>query len=178
MNGIYRTRVGYTGGKKKNPTYYELGNHTEALQVDFDPFQISFETIVNMFWQSHNPVGSRRSSQYMSAIWYSDDQQQSVINASIEVLIQRFETEPTTQVQPLDVFYLAEDYHQKYGLQRHQSAMSKFKAMYSDFWDFVDSTAAARLNGFSYGQGTKSQFDEESESYGFSASELKAIYEG
>ena len=170
--------MGYTGGKKKSPTYHDLGNHTEALQIDFDPLQITFDEIVDRFWKSHNPIGSRRSSQYMSAIWYRDEQQLSVINASIQALTQRFETRPTTQVQPLDVFYRAEDYHQKYGLQRHQSVMRKFSAMYSDFHDFVDSTAAARLNGFAYGQGTQVQFDEESESYGFSATELEAIYKG
>ncbi|MCL4127582.1 UNVERIFIED_CONTAM: hypothetical protein GTU68_038847 [Idotea baltica] len=131
-----------------------------------------------MFWHSHNPIGARRGNQYMIAIWYGDDTQLDVINATKESVQQRLEKEPTAQILPLEVFYNAEDYHQKYSLQRHENAMSKFNAVYPEFQGFIDSTAAARLNGLSYGHGTQTLLNDEGESYGLSTSDLKAIYRG
>ena len=157
------------------PTYHALGNHTEALQVDFDPSQISFKDIVNTFWRSHNPIGPARSSQYKSAIWYANQSQLDVIQSTVQPLIAKYERELTTEVQPLGIFYNAEDYHQKYSLQRFANLMQTFNAMYPKFQDFIDSTAAARLNGFAAGHGDKALFEEEKQSYGHELSELAAI---
>jgi peptide-methionine (S)-S-oxide reductase len=167
--------VGYTGGQKKSPTYHDLGDHTEAIQVDFDPAQISYQALVGLFWQSHNPLAARRSRQYMSSIWYGDERQLDVINTTKEALEARLERELTTPVLPLEAYYHAEDYHQKYSLQRHHNLMSGFKGMYPEFRDIVDSTAAARLNGFAAGYGEATLFDEEKIDYGFALEDLKAV---
>ena len=163
---------------KKSPTYHNLGNHTEALEVDFDPTQISFKEIVDLFWESHNPVGSARSSQYKSAIWFADETQRAIIEASLPPLIGRYSKPLTTEILPLETFYNAEDYHQKYCLQRNGGLMKSFLAMYPNFQGFVDSTAAARLNGFAAGHGTRAMFDKEKESYGFSPDALATVYRG
>ena len=154
------------------PTYHSLGNHTEALQVDFDPKQVSYEEIVNLFWQMHNPIGASRGSQYKSAIWYASADQQDVIDSTMQSLVARYERELTTDVLPLETFYNAEDYHQKYSLQRHRGLMKTFKVMYPECQGFVNSTAAARLNGFAAGRGSRSLFDLEKDGYGFESSEL------
>jgi peptide-methionine (S)-S-oxide reductase len=167
--------VGYTGGLKRSPTYRSLGDHTEALQVDFDPGQLSYEEVVGLFWQSHNPVGAPRGRQYMSAIWYANQSQRDVIDATKEAMAERLGQDVNTPVLPLETFYNAEDYHQKYCLQRHQPLMTRFEEMYPDFRGVVDSTAAARLNGFAGGQGTAVLLDEERADYGFAPEELDAV---
>lgn len=175
MEGIWRTRVGYTGGTKVNPTYHALGNHTEALQVDFDPQQISFEDVINLVWKSHNPISAPRRSQYKSAIWFADELQLQIIESTMKPLEERFGQKLTTEVLPLEAFYNAEDYHQKYSLQHHDSVMKLFRQVYPQFGDFNDSTAAARLNGFSAGYGQKSLFETEKSLYGFDMEMLERV---
>ncbi len=169
---MYRTRVGYTGGEKKFPTYHSLGNHTEALQIDFDPDVIGFEDVVEFFWNNHNPLRNGISRQYMSAVWYHDESQREIIEKAKETVARKLSGKVQTPVLPLEVFYPAEGYHQKYRLQQQPSLMMHFAGMYSDASRFVDSTAAARLNGFLYGYGSRELFDRESSNYGISKEEL------
>lgn len=158
-----------------NPTYHSLGNHTEAIQIDFNPDEIDFAAILNLIWTSHNPIGTKRSSQYKSAIWFADDQQLATINELVEPLVKKYERELTTEILPLETFFNAEDYHQKYVLQRHDAVMKQFKTFYQVFDDFVDSTAAARLNGFAYGCGSKTMFEQEQSDYGIPAETLAPV---
>lgn len=169
---MYRTRVGYTGGEKKSPTYHSLGNHTEALEIDFDPAVISFAEVVDLFWNSHNPLRGVRSTQYMTAIWFHEEAQRRVIEDAKAAIETRLSGTVQTPVKPLDVFYLAEDYHQKYRLQ-NSPLQKRFNVLYPSFADFNNSTAAARLNGFLAGHGSQQLFDEEHEGYGFPVEELK-----
>ena len=90
-------------------------------------------------------------------------------------LVERYEQSLTTEVLPLETFFNAEDYHQKYVLQRHDGIMKQFKSSYPEFDDFVNSTAAARLNGFAYGCGTKKLLEAEQDSYGLTKESLKTI---
>ena len=79
---MVRTRVGYTGGTKKNPTYYSLGNHTETLQIDYDPTQLSYEALLALFWDSHNPTNRAWSAQYKAAIFAHNAEQVALAEAS------------------------------------------------------------------------------------------------
>jgi len=158
-----------------NPTYHSLGNHTEAIQIDFAPAEITFAEIVDLIWKSHNPIGAPRSSQYKSAIWFSDPTQLDTIQASQEPLVKQYERDLTTEVLQLETFFNAEDYHQKYVLQRHDAVMKRFRLAYPDFNDFVDSTAAARLNGFAYGCGKKELLEAEQSSYGMPQDMLATV---
>jgi peptide-methionine (S)-S-oxide reductase len=168
---VYRTRVGYTGGEKKFPTYHSLGNHTEALQIDFDPNVISFEEVVEFFWSNHNPLRHGISRQYMAAVWYHDESQREIIEKTGKAVASKLGGKIQTPVLPLEVFYLAEGYHQKYRLQQ-KSLMKHFARMYSDAAGFVDSTVAARLNGFLYRYGSRDLFNRESDGYGIPTDEL------
>ena len=85
----------------------------------------------------------------------------------MDPLVQRFGQELTTEVLPLGTFYNAEDYHQKYSLQHHKAVMNSFRQMYPLFADFNRSTAAARLNGFAAGYGSKVLLEAEKSLYGF-----------
>ena len=133
---------------------------------------------MELFWKSHNPIGSVRSSQYKSAIWFADETQREIIESTLPPLIERYKQSPTTEILPLETFYNAEDYHQKYSLQRNSGLMKTFLAMYPRFQGFVDSTAAARLNGFAAGHGTSAMFEDEKDSYGFSGDALETVYRG
>lgn len=142
------------------------------MQVDFDPTQITFAEIVELFWNVHNPCGGSYSRQYMAAIWYHDDHQREVIQQAAKRIASALKTKVRTPILPLDIFYAAENYHQKYCLQQ-SPLMTRFRAMYPRFPDFNNSTAAARLNGFVAGRGSRELFDAEHEQYGFPVEELR-----
>ncbi len=110
----------------------------------------------------------------MTAIWFHDDTQRDIISAAEEDIKVGLSGKLQTPVLPLDVFYPAEDYHQKYRLQ-NSPLRSHFKAMYPNFRDFNNSTAAARLNGFIAGHGSRQLFDEEHQDYGFQTDELSQV---
>jgi peptide-methionine (S)-S-oxide reductase len=145
------------------------------LQIDFDPNVISFEELAELFWSNHNPLQPGVSRQYMSAIWYHDAAQREIINNARDAVASKLGGTIQTPVLPLDVFYLAEGYHQKYRLQQSASLMKHFARMYSDVSRFVDSTVATRLNGFLYGYGNRELFERESDGYGISIEELDQV---
>jgi len=125
--GVYSTAVGYAGGFTENPTYEEtcsgLTGHTEAVLVVFDPAQVSYETLLKIFWEGHDPTqgmrqGNDRGSQYRSAIYYIDDTQREVAEATAKTFGDALRAarygEVTTEIAALGMFYYAEDYHQQY----------------------------------------------------------------
>lgn len=154
MPGVIRTRVGYTGGSKSSPTYHRLGNHTEALQVDFDPAVLSYRDLLDEIFNRHDPFNNIGHTQYQNAIWYQGDRQHDVLS---NYLRDHYDVPPTssrlaTVIEPIGTFHRAEDYHQKYHLRKHDSYMDLFED-YS-LPTFTDSTLAARLNGILAGQST------------------------
>ena len=125
--GVYATAVGYTGGQTRNPTYEEVctgfTNHTEAVLVVFDPAEVGYDSLLKIFWESHDPTqgmrqGNDRGTQYRSAIYtYGDGQLEAALSTR-----KRFQSELkkksfgsiTTEIKPAGEFYYAEDYHQQY----------------------------------------------------------------
>ncbi|MGD1049573.1 MAG: peptide-methionine (S)-S-oxide reductase MsrA [Solirubrobacteraceae bacterium] len=125
--GVYTTAVGYAGGFTPNPTYEEVCSgstgHTEAVLVVFDPALTSYEEILRLFWENHNPTQGMRQgndvgTQYRSAIFYADPGQQAVAertrDAYAAMLRAAGHGEITTQIAPAGPFYYAEEYHQQY----------------------------------------------------------------
>ena len=151
---MVRTRVGYSGGQKKDPSYRSLGDHSETLQIDFDPTRVSYQQLLDIFWQNHDPTHRAWSRQYMSAIFFHNEKQQRLALKSKTGEEKRRNKKIQTEILPFTKFYLAEDYHQKYQLRQHQDLMREFQAFYSRNIDFVNSTAAARVNGYVGGNGT------------------------
>jgi len=162
--------VGYTGGSTQDPTYYNLGDHTETVQLDFDPSQVSYEELVRDFFLAHDATRSSSKRQYMSAIFAGDAEQEAIARRVMDEVQARTKKTLKTQILPAGEFYLAEDYHQKYALQARPRIYNEFAAMYPDFWDIVDSPAATRVNAYVYGFGTVEQLAAELDSLGLSDS--------
>ena len=123
--GIKSTKVGYTGGDLPDPTYEDVctdrTGHAEAIQVKFDPNEISYKELLELFWSIHDPTtlnkqGPDIGSQYRSAIFYHNMDQERVALRSKEDLNNsgRFHNKIVTQIVPATSFYQAEEYHQKY----------------------------------------------------------------
>ena len=123
--GISSTKVGYIGGQLPNPTYEEVctdkTGHAEAVQVEYDPDEISFEELLDVFWKNHNPTTLNRQGpdvgiQYRSAIFFHDEKQKDVAEKSKQTLDSSgvFNNPIITQIIPAPIFYAAEEYHQKY----------------------------------------------------------------
>ncbi len=126
VNGVRSTTVGYTGGTTRNPTYEEVcankTGHAEAVQVEYDPSVVSYEDLLKVFWESHDPTTLNRQgpdfgSQYRSAIFYHDEKQKTAATASRDRLqsSERFNRKRiVTEIVTAKEFYRAEDYHQQY----------------------------------------------------------------
>jgi peptide-methionine (S)-S-oxide reductase len=125
--GVYTTAVGYAGGYTPNPTYEETCSgrtgHTEAVLVVYDPAKTSYEELLRLFWENHDPTQGNRQgndvgTQYRSAVYTTSDAQRAAVEASEALFGERLKAaghgEITTEVAPLGEFYYAEDYHQQY----------------------------------------------------------------
>jgi peptide-methionine (S)-S-oxide reductase len=150
---VVRTRVGYSGGTKKAPTYYSLGDHSETVQIDFDPTQITYEKLLEIFWAAHDPTARSWSRQYKAAVFFHNEVQQRLAIETRDREAARKKTRVFTEILPYNGFTLAEGYHQKYYLRQNPDLMKEFTAMYPKESEFIDSTAAARLNGYLAGYG-------------------------
>lgn len=169
MPGVVRTRVGYAGGRKPNPTYHDLGDHAETVEMDFDPQRISYRDLLDVFWQSHNPHRRSYSRQYMSAIFPHGEEQRRLAQETQARIASETHREVETVILPGATFWLAEDYHQKYSLRNAPELYREFRRMYPDIRGLIDSTAAARVNGFLAGYGSVETLEAEIDSYGLSA---------
>ena len=165
---MIRTRVGYAGGSQDNPTYYSLGDHTETVQIDYDPARISYEELLDVFWDSHNPVRPSFSVQYKSILFYHDEEQERLALEAKARREAKLNQTIYTEIMPYSRFYLAEDYHQKYYLSNVPDLKKELTAIYPDIHDFTDSTAAARVNGYAGGNGNIENLKREIGLYGLS----------
>ncbi|MBN2404688.1 MAG: peptide-methionine (S)-S-oxide reductase [Coriobacteriia bacterium] len=162
---MVRTRVGYAGGSTTAPTYRSIGDHSETIQVDYDPERVSFSELLDVFWSSHRPTSPAWSRQYASAIFTHDPEQERFARESKERMESRLGP-LYTDIVSLDRFYVAEDYHQKYRLRNTRGLFREFEAMYPDAGDFRESTAAARVNGYLDGYGTRSELEAQIDAFG------------
>ena len=117
------------------------------------------------------------SRQYLSAVYYGNEEQKRLALKTRERAAERAGQPVTTDVLPLGTFYRAEDYHQKYRLRCRRDLLREFKAMYPTEADFVNSTAAARVNGFLGGNGSPALLEKEIESYGLSPAGAASLRE-
>lgn len=135
LPGVTSTAVGYMGGSTTNPTYEDVCSHrtghAEVVQVEFDPSQVSYDKLLDVFWSIHNPTTLNRQgpdvgSQYRSAIFFHSPEQQQTAAASAQKLGQsgKFRDPIVTQIVPAADFWRAEDYHQQYLLKRGKSHCS------------------------------------------------------
>jgi len=123
--GVKSTQVGYIGGQLSNPTYEEVctdkTGHAEAVEVEYNPDEISYETLLDVFWNNHNPTTLNRQGpdvgiQYRSVIFYHNDEQKEIAEKSKQKLDKsgQYDRPVVTEIVPTPIFYKAEEYHQKY----------------------------------------------------------------
>ncbi|KAI6184133.1 Peptide-methionine (S)-S-oxide reductase [Aphelenchoides bicaudatus] len=150
INGVTNTRVGYAGGKQKNPTYdlvcQSNTDQTEIVEVEFDQQVISYASLVKYFFDHHDSTAPHKI-QYRSVILYVDDEQKSVADEALEA-VKKAKSNVQTRVEKFDVFWPAEDYHQKYWLrcQRHL-----FKELKLSDKEVASSLLATKLNAYMAG---------------------------
>lgn len=129
--GVVDTAVGYECGTLENPTYEDVctdeTGHAEVVEVTFDPAEVSYDSLLNVFWENHNPTtrnsqGPDFGSQYRSAIFFHSPEQQAAAQASKEAWNQsgRFKRPIVTEIVPAQTFFRAEEYHQQYLQKRGQ----------------------------------------------------------
>ncbi|MEV4494772.1 peptide-methionine (S)-S-oxide reductase MsrA [Micromonospora arborensis] len=127
LPGVYTTSAGYAGGITRNPTYEETCSgrtgHAEVVQVVYDPSKITYEDLLKVFWENHDPTQGMRQgndvgTQYRSAIYTTTDEQRAIAESSRDafqpIVTRAGKGEITTEIAPLDSYYFAEDYHQQY----------------------------------------------------------------
>ncbi len=125
VEGVVTTRVGYSGGTLPNPTYKDVCSgttgHAEAVEVEHDPSKVSYEELLNVFWENHDPTSLNRQgpdigTQYRSAIFFHTPEQEAAAKASKEKLERsgKYRSRIVTEITPGSAFYPAEEYHQQY----------------------------------------------------------------
>jgi peptide-methionine (S)-S-oxide reductase len=138
LPGVSSTRVGYTGGQTANPSYKDVctdrTGHAEAVEVEYDPAKLSYDKLLEVFWENHDPTQLNRQgpdwgTQYRSAIFFHTPEQEAAAKASKERLekSRRFSKSIVTQIVPAVEFFEAEDYHQQY-LEKKGLASCHIKA--------------------------------------------------
>ncbi|MEE8559191.1 MAG: peptide-methionine (S)-S-oxide reductase MsrA [Alphaproteobacteria bacterium] len=132
VEGVTSTQVGYAGGSREDPTYEEVctgeTGHAEVLQVEYDPSQVSYDELLAVFWEIHDPTTLNRQgpdvgAQYRSAIFFHDAEQEAAARASKEKLQKSggFGREIVTEITPASTFHRAEEYHQQYLEKRRRA---------------------------------------------------------
>jgi peptide-methionine (S)-S-oxide reductase len=152
--GVRRTTVGYTGGTVPNASYEEVctgtTGHAEAVQVEFEPAEVSYEQLLDTFWQSHDPTQRNRQgwdigTQYRSAIFFQNPEQEAAALASRDERQRHTHKEIVTEITPASEFYDAEDYHQRYLEKRGRATCAAGVADAEPAQPSWLSTVAARL---------------------------------
>jgi peptide-methionine (S)-S-oxide reductase len=130
IEGVTATRVGYSGGTLENPTYEDVCSHTtghaEVVEVTYDPDQVSYDELLQVFWRKHDPTQLNRQGwdigdNYRSVIFFHDDEQRDAALRSKDAEQANWRAPIVTQVEPAQPFWEAEDYHQQYLEKRGRS---------------------------------------------------------
>ena len=134
IKGVKKTTVGYIGGKLKNPTYEQVcidkTGHVEVIQIVYDPEQISYEKLLEIFWEIHDPTqlnrqGADIGTQYRSVIFYHNEKQKKLAEDSRNEQQKNYDKKIVTEITSAKEFYPAEEYHQKY-LEKHGLSTCKY----------------------------------------------------
>lgn len=165
---MVRTRVGYAGGTKQNPTYRSLGDHTETIQIDYDPSKISYRDLLRAFWTGHDPTYQSWSRQYASIIFVHDEEQRREAEESRAEVEHERGRKVYTEIIAYSGFTLAEDYHQKHSLRQFSAFQEELNRIYPSSDDFMNSTAVARVNGYLGNEGSYEELQKEADSLGLS----------
>ena len=161
--------MGYAGGTSWYPTYVSIGDHSESVQIDYDPTKISYLDLLRAFWSGHDPTHGSRSRQYASIIFTHNEEQRRQAEASKEEVEREQGRAVHTEIVAYRGFTQAEDYHQKHSLHQFRAFDQELSRIYPSVSDFVASTAVSRVNGYLGGEGTYEALEKEVDGLGLSA---------
>jgi peptide-methionine (S)-S-oxide reductase len=152
--------VGYCGGTTPAPTYRNIGDHAEALQLHFDPARVTFEDLLALFWQGHDPTYGK-GSQYRAALFCNDESQLTAARNSVRDLEAEIGQRVVTEVLLGKPFHSAEAYHQKWRLRQRPALFEALLEHYPDEPTMLASTAAAKANAYVGGHGDTAWLERE-----------------
>ncbi|QDV05426.1 Peptide methionine sulfoxide reductase MsrA [Planctomycetes bacterium Poly30] len=172
---MLRTRVGYAGGTTPDPTYHSIGDHAEAIDIDFYPTVTRYEELVAVFFRSHNPCREAWSTQYRSAVFPRSKEQREAAEAEAARVARKSGGAIETGIEDFSGFTLAEDYHQKYRLRHVPRALAEFKKQFPSEEAFLGSVAVTRANAFAGGYGRTEQIRDDLGRLGLSEEGQEAL---
>jgi Peptide methionine sulfoxide reductase len=150
LDGVVRTRVGYGGGTTADPTYHDLGDHTETFQVDYAPEQRSFRELLELVFRSHDPTQQTRKTQYQNIVFVETADQRDALTDFLDE--KGYTTDGiATRIEQHPQFHPAEDYHQKYTLRNKRTLTDAFETAGYNEEAIRESPAAAKLNAHAAG---------------------------
>ena len=146
--------------------------------MDYDPARVSYDELLNVFWESHSPTKKAWTRQYRPVIFFMNSEQKRLAGESKLRTARRLGADIQTEILPLEAFYRAEDYHQKYKLQKNKTLMTLLTEIYPRMKALVDSTAAAKLNGYLNGHISYEKLTKELEALDLSSENVRRLLQG
>ncbi|MBO0581819.1 peptide-methionine (S)-S-oxide reductase [Clostridium botulinum] len=181
LDGVVKTYVGYTGGNTLFPTYNSIGDHLETLEVYYDSSKIAFENLLTIFEENHNYIVRPNLLQYYSAIFYNNENEKELCLDWKKNKKEELKTEVLTKISPIEKFYYAEFYHQKYYVQLEPVIMSNLRSKFSTGNDLISSPLCHKLNAYLAVYGSLKELNKEIEDFNLSEdakNRLLSIVEG
>ena len=154
-----------------------MGDHTETVQVDFDPAKITYRELLDVFWTGHDPTRRNWSRQYASIIFVHTEEQRKLAEETKTRYAKQRGGTVHTEIVPYRGFTLAENYHQKHSLQQFPEFEEELRKVYPRASEFVASTAVARVNGYLGGEGSFHELLQEIDGLGLSPSRKERLRE-
>ncbi|MHB9924920.1 peptide-methionine (S)-S-oxide reductase [Clostridium botulinum] len=181
LDGVVKTYVGYTGGNTLFPTYNSIGDHLETLEVHYDSSKIDFQNLLTIFEKNHNYTVRPNLLQYYSAIFYNNENEKELCLDWKKNKKEELKTEVLTKISPIEKFYYAEFYHQKYYVQLEPVIMSNLRSKFSTGNDLISSPLCHKLNAYLAGYGSLKELNKKIEDFNLSQdakNRLLSIVEG
>lgn len=176
LPGIVRTRVGFSGGNSPYPTPRNKKDHTETVQLDFNPEVISYHTLLNHFFLNHNPNRKKyRDREYISIILYHSEEQRQIAEKIKKEQESFKKTDIQTEITLFENFTMAENRQQKWHIKRVAKAMEELKKIYQTEEEFIHATLPARLNSHAKGYGNLEETKKEIQTWKIEETKMKSL---
>lgn len=156
MDGVLRTRVGYSGGVSENPRYEVVDLHSEVVEIDYDPEVISYGQLIDVFFASHNETLRPYDQRVKSLIFYRNESEHQIAQDKLQAIRMKTPEDESvyTELKAFKVFYLAEAEHQNRSLKQEVSLYRELTEIYETPERIQLSILASKLNGYIYGYGS------------------------
>jgi hypothetical protein len=152
-----------------------MGDHTETLQIDFDPGRVPYGRLLELFWREHDPTSKSWSTQYKAAVFFHTEAQRREAVETRDRLAVRLGREIHTEILPYTGFTAAEAYHQKYYLRQNRQLLEELQRYYPQGPDLMNSTAAARVNGYLGRNGSRAALATDIDALGLSGAARREL---